>query len=354
MIFDNEKLIRLRLQYIDEPNYKVPYIVFLDRNDDFEDERGLLEECIRKVSANKQKDWLGRLLSKDPEPFLSAWFEIMLMNWLESAGIVCVEPNILGNSPDFLLETDTQGVIIEAKALLTKRDERNYENCRSAFFSVIKEIKYPYAIEMVRDRVVAYPDTDKFVREASHWLETQPHEVYTFVDDDGNQVMFKSSFSTSLEHAALIWSGDAFWVNPDLVKPTLKEKAKSHKAIRRAGYPYIIALFIEDFKFSVEEIVIAWFGNEQYIYDTNNLKLVETKRDQGGLHLYRKEITHRSVSGTLVFKEGRIPNFRGRILRSWFIENPYANVKVDISSFLVNYKFIVVGKDNQGYRMDWQ
>ena len=166
--------------------------------------------------------------------------------------------------------------------------------------------------------------------------------------------MCESQFEPSFDHVAGIWTaGEAQWINPDVLKPALQEKAKTNKGIRRKGYPYVIALFIEDLLCSVEEVVNAWFGNEVYVIDVDKKKVIETKRDRKGLHLYRNQISHRSVSGTLVFKDQSKNEFRGRTLQGWYIENPYANVKIDFSIFPVESSFLAQWKDKTCCQMVW-
>ena len=41
-------------------------------------------------------------------------------------------------------------------------------------------------------------------------------------------------------------------------------------------------------------------GNLQVIVDINNNEVIEEKYDASGLHYYKNEVVHRSVSGTLV------------------------------------------------------
>jgi hypothetical protein len=167
-------------------------------------------------------------------------------------------------------------------------------------------------------------------------------------------VLFRSHHIPTISHVELSWTANAIYINPDVIKPALQEKAKSHKKIRKSGYPYIIALFIEDFRYSVEEVVAAWFGNETWIIDTEKLSVVDSQRDQSGLHLYRKELSHTTVSGTLVFKEKWDQEFRGRLLQGWFIENPYAKVKVDASGFPTISNLEVVDKTAEGYILEWK
>jgi hypothetical protein len=77
------------------------------------------------------------------------------------------------------------------------------------------------------------------------------------------------------------------------------------------------------------------------------------KRDCRGLHLYRKEVSHRTVSGTLVFKAQGGVDFRGRRLQGLYIENPFANVKVNASILPVEASYLVTGQNPAGYIMGW-
>jgi hypothetical protein len=163
VIFDSPEVNQLRLQYKDQPNYKVRDILLLDRKENYSGERLLLEEIMSMVSGSKRKDWIGRLCAKEPAQFISAWFEMMLLHWLEPVGPVEVEPEILGNYPDFMVHTKTQDIVIEARAHLINKDTRNFDAWRSAFFAVVKQIKFPYAIEAVSAYLESFHDTVKFV-----------------------------------------------------------------------------------------------------------------------------------------------------------------------------------------------
>lgn len=354
MIFDNPTLGKLRSQYAEEPDYIVPYIILLDRKNDLIDERLLLETIITSVSPEKQKDWLGRLCSKEEHQYMGAWFEMMLFHWLLPSGDIEVEPEILGNRPDFLVRKAGQEIIVEAKALLVSQSEREQKRWQSAIFSTIKEVKLPYILSVEVANLVSTPDTKKLIQEISHWLCTQPDKQYNFEDRAGNVVVFNSEHHPNLKNVGLLWAGEMQLVNPDALKPALQEKAKGNRAVRKAGYPYVIALFIENFLYSVEEVITSWFGNESVVIDTNTLEVIETKRNLRGLHLYRKQVTHRTVSGTLVFKAKHSENFRGNLLQGWFIQNPYAKVKVDEYIFPVENSFIVVEQDALGYKMAWK
>lgn len=354
MIFDSPIVQLLREKYANEADYNVPYVVLLDRHNDRLDERATLERSIRDADAGKQKDWLARLCSKEEGQALSAWFEMMLYHWLKTAWRVDIEPVLLGKRPDFIVKTDKQEIVIEAKAHLLRPDSRRIEKWRTSIFSALENIVRPVAIAISDDHLVSHPDTDKLLQDVSAWLSSRPEDEYIFEDHHGNRMVLTCTEIPNLKKAGVLWSSEAQWVNPDLLKPALQEKAKANRAIREAGYPYVIALFIEDFIFSAEEVVSAWFGNDVGVLNADTHDLIETKLDQRGLHLYRKQISHKTVSGTLVFKLAGQSNFKGHFIKGWYIENPYAKTKLDASVFPVEASYLVVDKSERGYKMEWK
>jgi hypothetical protein len=353
MIFDSAEITNIRLQYATVPTYNLPEILVLDRKDAYLDERAVMEQCIHDVSPQKQKQWLGNLYSKNSSNFMGAWFEMMLFHWLKSAGNVEVEPEILGSHPDFMLTLEDQKIIIEARAFLIKEGERQRTRWQSAIFNTIDQLEFPYVLTILSDRLTCQPDTDLLKTKITQWLGTMPEERFVFDDRQGNLLVFESEYCPSLDKSILFWQGSAQFINPNIVKPPIKEKAKTHTAIRRAGYPFVIALFIEDFLFSVDEVINAWFGNEQIVIDIEQEQIIERKRDRTGLLLYRNEISHRTVSGIMVFKTVTSPDFRGRLLQGWFVENPYAYVKIDSQKFPVKSTYGVIDCTQTHYRLGW-
>ena len=355
MIFDSEEIEALRTSYADMPDERIPFLLLLDRRDKFDDERKLLEDSIQKVSAKKQKEWLGCLFSKDEEQFQSAWFEIMLSDWLKSVGLIEVEPELLGNYPDFVVTANGQKVVIEAKALLVDQEDRQQDAWKISIFNAIKSIEMPYDIEVTAARLKAQPDTGHFTRKVHTWLTNNPQDKLIFEDKHGNIIVCESHYSADLNKLLMSWVADnAIFVNPDIIKPSLKKKAYANQAIRRAEYPYVITLYIEDIRYDAEDVIRAWFGNEVVRIDVENQQVIDRIRDDSGLHNFRGKAMHKSVSGTIVFKSEWGKDFKGRQLHGRFIENPYAKVKVDPEIFPVEGKFVVIGKSETGYKMAWR
>jgi hypothetical protein len=142
-------------------------------------------------------------------------------------------------------------------------------------------------------------------------------------------------------------------VNPDVLKAPLSKKAGQHKALRDAGFPYIIAIFLEPPHLSAEEITGAWFGKTAILVDVDNNHVVEEKTDQSGIHFYGDEIRHKSVTGTLIFKAEYDKVGKSRFLQSWYVQNPYATVAINPTLFPVESRFVVVGQDEKFFEMKW-
>ena len=126
------------------------------------------------------------------------------------------------------------------------------------------------------------------------------------------------------------------------IKKPIKKKTQQHKQFRNSGYPYIIALYLDPFPQSAEEVVEAWFGKEQWTVDVNKNQVIEKKSDQSGLHFYGREILHKSVSGTLVFKAKNDDNLKRRILEARYIQNPFAKIQVDPFLFPVQSSYTIL------------
>ena len=355
MIFDSQEINSIRTRYIDLSDEQIPLILLLDRHEKFSDERELMEYSIQSAPAKKQREWLGCLFSRDEEQFIGAWFEMMLLDWLKPVGQVDVEPELLNNYPDFMVTVNGEKIVIKAKAMLVSEVDRQQDVWKGLIFRAIKPIKLPYMIVVTAAKLIAQPDTDQFIKNIQNWLETNPQDHYSFEDHHGNFVVCESEYLPSLNKLQMLWTADgAIFVNPDMIKPSLKKKANANQAIRRAGYRYVIALYIEDLLFDGEDVIPAWFGNEVVHIDIQNQKVIDRIRDDLGLHNSYGKAIHKSVSGTIVFKAEWGKVFKGGQLHGWFIENPYANVKVDPDIVPIEGKYVVVSQSESGIQMAWK
>jgi hypothetical protein len=356
MIFDDERMGTLREKYSHQPDYQVPKIVALDRIDELAGERAYLETLIREVPAPKQKDLLGKLLQDNEGRHMGAWFELMLFGWLKEnhRGQVIVEPHIEGHAPDFALITGSTRIAIEARAYLVAEEQRAQRKREYAVLDTLGSIQRPYAV-MVEELDARDGFDVVCVKTAvEDWLDKPSSPRFSFHDESGSRLtlsLLRETRSTHVLTAGPTRDGDA---NPDRLKRPLREKALQHKGIRSARLPYVIALYIEPWDLSAEEVVSAWLGREQVVVDINTREVVEVRTDRKGIHYYRGKIRHRSVSATLVLKRQWNPDELRHSMRAWFVQNPYANVALSHETFNVVSAYIVTAQDEVHFSMGWR
>lgn len=352
MIFDSTQMKILRDKFKDLPNYEVPDIVFLDRHGEYEGERQLLEYLFSTVSYQKQQDWFGRLVNADFQPHVGAWFEIMLYGWLRERFSVQVEPEILGNFPDFGLELSKLQLAIEAKAFLVPPEERDRRQKLNRIISTLGGISKPFSVILKIEQLGENIRNGEFVKAVINWLETAADQRLDYQDRRGNILQLSATPRSNLKKLGVI-SSEGVGVNPEVLRPPLSKKADQHKALRKAGYPYIIAIFLEPSHLSAEEVCEAWMGKTTIIYDVEINKVIEEKFDESGISFFKQEILHKSVTGILVFKAEYDGGRKSRYLHPWYIQNPYATTMIDPNIFPVDSRFMVVGQNNEMFEMKW-
>ncbi len=359
MIFDSPRMQTLLSKYKYEPDFLVPGAVFLARSAKLEGERLYIESIIRQVTSAKQKEWLSRLVSNDDAQHLSAWLEIMLFGWMTDIGEVEVEPIVKGNYPDLSIVIGTQKAYIEARVILKTHSEKDDERLLNWIFWALRKIKKPFAIDVIDGRASRLPVLEDFIMKVEQWLETTPQERYSY--EDGYATIVLEVLGDPNPKYGSIQAiggsvGEAKRISSEPLKSPLKEKAYQHKEIRKASFPYIITLFLESPYLSAEEVVKAWFGEEKLVIKAvgDKYKVVDSYIDKSGLHFYGSEIRHTSVSGTLVFKAEYVKSDKRHYLKSWYIQNPFAHTHVDSSMLPVQGRFIVLERDEKGFKMAWR
>ncbi len=342
MIFDTLEMHRLRNKFKNVPDYDAPEIVLLDRNEHLLGEREYLEETIGSVPEFTQKKWKNNLLSEEIENHMGTWFEMMIFRWIQDQDGFKVQPETEDSYPDLTLNIDDQRLFIEAKAILIKESDREKNRRIAAVFSALKTISLPFGLSIEQLSLKTRVDVSLLTLKVKSWLESTPDQKFVFEDKQQNIIVFTAMRAPEFNH--VVASGPAYgvFVNPDVLKKPIKKKARQHKQFRNSGYPYIIALYLDPFLQSAEEVVEAWFGKEQWTIDINKSQVIEKESDQSGLHFYGKEILHKSVSGTLVFKSKNNDNFRRRVLEARYIQNPFAKFWVDPFLFPVQSSFTIL------------
>jgi hypothetical protein len=358
MIFDSHRVQSLMLEYESEPDFLLPSVVFLARSKKLENECLYIESLIRQVAPAKHKEWLSRLLNVDDAQYLGAWFEIMLFGWMKNVGVVEVEPIIKGNYPDLSVVIGEQKAFVEARVVLKTISERNEEKFTNWIFWALRKIQKPYGISVIDAKASKLPQLADFCSKVENWLETTPQEKYVYEGGSANIVMEVIGEPNpkygSIQAIGSI--GEAKWIISEPLKEPLREKAHQHKAIRKASLPYIIAIFLDSPFLSAEEIAKAWFGEEKWVIRAvgDEHKVVDSYIDKSGIHFFGSEIRHKSISGTLVFKSEFIEAERRHFLKSWYIQNPFAQTPIDSTALPVQGHLVVIERSETGFRLGWK
>lgn len=354
-IFDQPELVGMVQKYSKVADHNVPEIVLLARSDKLANERKEMEELFQLVAGNVQRDWLRRLLQESHQQYMGAWFEIKLFGLLRKAGNVVVGAELVGNKPDFVLEEGKTKIAIEARALLYKDEELRERRRSDDIFQALKKIVKPYIILVDDLKAGCSFSESSFINIIIDWLDASPDQPFIYSDENGNSCKLKAKRQPHMKHVNVIYSSKATWVNIDLLKPALKEKAKQHQAIRQAGYPYVIAILLEPWMFSAEDVINAWIGKETYTYDFDSKEFIDSRLDRSGLHYHRgNTIYHQSVSGTLVFKKEWRADLRKQSLVGCYIQNPFAKNPIVPDIFPVDSRYVVTEKTKKEIKMAWQ
>ena len=354
MIFDSESMSNLRAKYADAPDYGVPRVIFLDRSPKLSSEREYLERLVQSAPKEAQRGWVARLVSTDPGQHLGAWFEIMLYGWLMEIGRVEVEPWLEGSRPDFVLHVAGQEIVVESRACLVGDVERQQGVRDAEVLARLNSIPLSYVVIIEKLAIDKDADVDTMMESVDTWPLTRPLTPFHYQDSQGNKVQLAAQEYPTLETVATIGPARTAWISPEPLKSPLREKAGQHRGLRRAGYPYVLALLLESWKYSAEEVAEAWFGGTRVTVDVQTNQPVEQGLDRTGLHFFGSEVRHRTVSGTLVFRADLNKAIGRRELRPWYIQNPFAHTHVGPSLFPAESRYVLVEEKAGHPAMVWK
>ncbi len=354
MIFDSEAAITLCSKFASLPDFEVPLSVVFSRSDRFSCEREYIEGLAAMAPPNAQKDWIARLISQDDEQHLGAWFEIMLSGWLRDWGPVIIQPEIDGDHPDFLVKKCRKQIVVEARTIVPNESERQRQRWHAEVTWVLGHIGRPFIVTIEQLIAGGRLDRCRFASEVTQWLDRKVDQPLVYQDESGNTIALKASPDRDRRLVLVIGPTEAGWVSAQPLKPALKAKSRQHRAIRTAGYPYVIAVLLESPDFDAEEVVTAWLGSPQLVIDRDSGQVVEQTIDGTGIHFFGSEIRHTTVTGTLVFRRMFDEGLHRHRLDSWYIQNPFAKVTIDPDLFPVQKKYIVSGHTEARYEMLWR
>lgn len=352
MIFDSSELLNLCEKYSVSPVYDIPSIVHLARDEEYVGERKYLEDVFIEVSEEKRKQWLGRLVSDVRAQFWGAWFEMMLYGWLKPLGELIIETQ--NSEPDFILK-GTSSVAIEARAILSAKEEWLEDKLISKIIVTFRQIRKPFTVR-ITECVPAQSglfDKKLFHKRVTQWLDTNANEQIFYEDKYGNNLKLDATLTIGLKSVYGV-----HWGNLDrdlsILRKALSHKAKQHKALRESHIPYVIAIFLESYSLKPSNVVEAWLGKSVLQVDRIARTTVLTT-DSTGIHYGGDEIAHTTVSGTLVFKSKYNESHLRRELESYWIENPFAEdtIKIDPKLFPAIERFLVTERTPTYCTMEW-
>ncbi len=349
MIFDSGRIQRLREKYALVHPCDWPRILWVDR--EHPTWQAYLEDIIRTVPSAIQQDWLHRLVNQDDAQYMGAWFEMMLFGWLQQIGDVTPHPG--GESePDFLLRAQDQEILIEAFALLEPPEARRRRAWMCRLWMTLDSIPRPFVVHIkeVEFSPNVFVSWEKLQETVVHWLDTTPSELLELVYPKC-RILLEASHNPGLRSVGVVGPIEVRGADVTFLRKHLQKKSRQHKA--RSSFPFILAVFLDRWDLSPDDVVQAWSGNIRITIETSTMKVIEQGIDFSGLHYFGREIRHTSISGTLTFHYGSMTKEPPFLVGS-YIQNPYARHLVDPRVWPVAFRFLVLRETETGFEMGWR
>jgi hypothetical protein len=184
MIFDIPEIENLRSKHAGKAPHLLPGILQIDQLKEYEAEREILEQMFEFVPINKRQHLLQELLSDQIGKHLGAWFQLMLCELLVDAGQgdVKVEVNLLDNNPDFLIEMQSQSLVIEATSSLGNLVRNPRRDTENTIFGIFHGIQHPYVITGSISNVGSSISEIQLTAQLIEWIENHPNEGFSYKD----------------------------------------------------------------------------------------------------------------------------------------------------------------------------
>lgn len=331
MIFDSREMNKLIKKVESGIFDNNPMIYIMATKENLDNDRQNLENQFQSAPDFKQRDWFGSLLSGNDEQFISAWFEIMVYSWLKNYGRVEIPKLFCGDCPDFLLTTGDQTIVIEAKAILKKEQERLNQKHLADIFGALKCIELPFFVSINHIHIEKRLDLQDLKQNVENWLKTNPQKkfVYEFIGKTKNSgyqniITFEAKPCIDRKTISICYSPNAIQTGTKSLKSIIAKKIRQHRKASDHS-PFIVAFFLENPNYSEEDFFDAWIGRPQIIIDIKEKKILSVKNDMSGLSFHNRGIVYKSVSGILVFRNEWDDIKKQNILLGTFLENPFAD-----------------------------
>lgn len=344
---------KIKERFIGEREFEWPMILKISEFEEAEEERKILEDLISSVDPSIQRNWLNRIITPNDSTFLGAWFEMMLYGWLKNFTSPKIEPEFEKDLPDFQININGKEIIIEAVVRRYTNEEIKKNKNEAAVWWAVHQVNVPYAVSYDASKIVAMPETDHLIEDLNVWLKSTDQEIFKYNDDQGNNITFKP-FHRNLYAVS---SNNFSSADTKPIESTLWRKSNQHVRLRKKGFPYIIAIYLESHTLKANDVIKAWLGSEKYIYEKDFTKFIGAIYDGTGISFNKNgELRHGDVSGILIFKQKYFDQPMNTLIKGWYFDNPFCNpeIHVDGSLFPVEDCFIVAKRYEDRVTMNWK
>lgn len=355
MIFDSQQMAHKRAKYAAKPDVQCPWMVFLDRSPHFTHQRVDLEAAILHFPPDKQRRLVADICDDGHGKWRGAWFELMLAAWLRPLGLLQYEPPFDDKPLDFAIELAGQRIFIEAAAIVGAQKEQREHSARYELMGRLKMIKRPVTIKILEHIPASQPPQWRVVdARVTQWIDADTDPEFQFRDADGNRFRLLRIGAAKGTHIAVRDSARTFSVDHRRLRRPIIEKLHQNPQFMAAGLPYVIALYLESARFAAEDVVAAWLGQETVIVDRNSGTPLLYTTDTSGIRSRPGALSHRAVSGLLVFRPPYNLAERPSTLRAWYIQNPDATTPLPTGLFPVVSEYVVSSSASGFYQMEWR
>lgn len=355
--------------------YGEPDFEYLDRSARIESERvrNTISEWLNNFPESDRNEVTSRLKSGNHINFLSASFELYIHEILIRLGYeVSAHPDTSSEKttkPDFLVrntETDEEFYVEAVLATDQSNDERAAESRKNIVVDSINKLSTPnFYLSLSADGdPETTPSGKKLKKKLITWLnKLDPDEVSKNVENSGHQafprmeinqdgwnVEFtaipKSPERRGLENSTTIGSlsNGAQWLGTwESIRDAVLKKGNRYGDI---DLPLLVAVNVGQFKVRNIDSMQALFGQEQYIFNSNQLDAEPRfERAPNGVWQGPDGIRYKRVSGVIISPDITPWTYSARNICTYI--NPWANHKVNGPLFQLPHAQV------NGEKMEW-
>jgi len=349
MIFNSDKMLRLREQYSNTESIDCPAIILLDRNSKLQGERDLLEKILEEVPDNVAEFWKKSLLLEDNGRHKGALFEVKLYNWLKNVCKIDIKPQCHEGNLDFIVSVDGQEIIIEAMASLGKDKNALLDKEIYRMHKTLVQIQLPFIVTVSFKCLKSKLNHKSFNVQVREWLYSENITEYKYREENGNEVICKKKSNPQKKHIVPIVSLTRS-ISPENLKKKIINKCKQGNKVKKA---YVIAAFLDSEHENKETIISAFFGSPGITIDTKSFEAKNFDTDCTGVFYKRDGKGIEKLSGILGFEAIYNEKEQRKKFEPFYIENPMAHFPVKQSIFSVKKAFIPVESNEKDWKMQW-